>query len=271
METINKFEDLIEIGYTLGENWFRGHSRIIGELTPSVYRKKLLDDLFDIFKPDFETNAINHFKRLAPAISNNLPDEKDNLSWLFLMQHHGMPTRLLDWTENILFATFFAINNDMNEDGELWTLYPGKLNEAHKIHGMPLPNNRILNFLSVEMLHNNPDKLIKEKKFNLQNRPECPLAFLPPLKLLRMTAQSSAFTIHPDPKSSKTIQDVVNDEKYLKCYKIPKKLKKEFYHKLKCFNVTNRHLFMDLDGLAKDFKNDINFLGWGKPNPPKLE
>lgn len=271
MDTINKFEDLIEIGYKLGDNWFRGHSQIIGELTPTVFRRKLLDDLFNNFRPNFESEAIEYFKRMAPAIEKNLPEENDNLSWLFLMQHHGMPTRLLDWTENILVALFFAINSDLEKDGEIWTLYPTKLNEVYKMPGLPLPNSRILKFLSMEMLHTNPGKLMTEKEFNLKERPVSPLAFLPPLKYSRLTAQSSAFTIHPDPKSSKTIQDIITDENYLKRYIIPKKLKGEFYHKLKCFSITNKNLFMDLDGLSRDFKNDINFLGYGNPNPPKFE
>lgn len=40
---IEKFENLIEIGTTLGYNWFRGHSKIVGELTPGIFRKQYMD------------------------------------------------------------------------------------------------------------------------------------------------------------------------------------------------------------------------------------
>ena len=55
-----------------------------------------------------ERHAQREFKRRAHHYLRDLPSDEDDLEWLALMQHHGAPTRLLDWTRSSYVAAFFA-------------------------------------------------------------------------------------------------------------------------------------------------------------------
>ena len=263
---IEKFDNIIELGTTLGENWFRGHSRIIQELTPGIYRKPYSSRIYKEFRPDIEFQLAEDFKRKAPSVATNLPNTENHIEWLFLMQHHGVPTRLLDWTENILIATFFAVESDLDKDGELWTFLPWQLNESHGFYGLPSNSkNMTLQFLSHEIFHNNPEKLKEE--YGLSETPKAPMAFLPPLMHPRMNAQQSCFTIHPSPQKGYSIPEIISSNRYLMRYIIPKNLKKTFRSNLNNLGITYRTIFPDLVGLAKSLRDKENVLAWGQPDP----
>jgi hypothetical protein len=266
---IEKFENLIEIGTTLGKNWYRGHSKAIGELTPGIFREEFTNEFYLSLNPQPEFRIAEDFKRKAPSIERDLPKFNNHIEWLFIMQHHGVPTRLLDWSENILIACFFAVTSNQNEDGELWTFLPWKLNENHGFYGLPTIGNKQLQFLSHEIFHNKPENLAEQ--YGLSETPKIPMALLPSLTHPRMTAQQSCFTIHPKPEKGYSIPEVMTDEKFLVRYIIPKELKKEIEMKIKYLGITYSRIFPDLDGLAKTLRQNERFIGWGQPKPIKYE
>ncbi len=263
---IEKFENIITLATTLKMNWFRGQSKMYCELCPGIYRKPYSHELYQSFRKGVEFDFAENFKLRAPAIVNQTPKSDEHLEWLFLMQHHGVPTRLLDWSENILVATFFAVSFDDDSDGEIWTMLPWKLNESHGFYGLPLSsNNRILKFLAHEIFHNNSEELKEEYK--LDEIPKAPLAFLPPSMHPRMNSQFSCFTIHPYPEDGYLIPDIMTNSKYLMKYIIPKSLKKQFKSNLSDLGINYRTLFPDLDGLAKTIKEGGEIVGWNQPDP----
>jgi len=84
--------------------WFRGEKDKSNRteqknLTPSIFREKNI----------VEMSIFRHFQTKFPIYKN---EYKSVFEWLCFMQHYGTPTRLLDWTENILFAIFFALDRE---------------------------------------------------------------------------------------------------------------------------------------------------------------
>jgi hypothetical protein len=77
---------------------------------------------------------LQHFRMKAPSLARNtVPPRGDTDQWLFLAQHVGLPTRLLDWTEGLFFALYFALYDSKGRprtrDGAtVWMLNPLALN-----------------------------------------------------------------------------------------------------------------------------------------------
>lgn len=274
------------VGTTLNRSWFRGHANEVGELTPRVFRKDI--DTFPHMSAESrrvrgalmgrtptdrgapELRLIDAFKRSAPALTETVPPPDHNAEWLFLMQHHGLPTRLLDWSESVLVALYFATDGDDNEDGELWQLLPPMLNEKHEGHPgpwMPTSGNSILKYLVNEPLYST-DELCTLTR--LKEPPKYPLALQPTMTFARVAAQSSTFTIHPRPCSGNTIRELLTDRKYLCCYTIPAKRKAKLRKDLASLGITCRSLFQDLESLSKTLEDELRIIGYAPPDPPKF-
>lgn len=84
------------------ELWFRGQEKRVWNLLPELYRPEVCalgyreDDLFERFKA-----RCAPYLRVAP---------RDDWEWYYLARHHNLPSRLLDWTENLLVALYFAVS-----------------------------------------------------------------------------------------------------------------------------------------------------------------
>jgi hypothetical protein len=98
-----------------GRWWFRGQQSAGWPLETSLervtrgYRDRRLAGLF----------FINSFKKRAHQFLRTVPSEDDLLEWLAVMQHWGVPTRLLDFTTSAYVGLFFAVNDFPFSSGQL--------------------------------------------------------------------------------------------------------------------------------------------------------
>lgn len=115
--------------------WFRGSGCSDRPLLPSLYRK--MDQQLDASQMlSTEARLITRFRQRSLALwPEGYP--QDDWEHLFAMQHFGVPTRLLDWSESALTAAFFAADHDPTrcECGQatcqpvVWILDPDTLNK----------------------------------------------------------------------------------------------------------------------------------------------
>src|SRR5207237_7779342 len=107
--------------------WYRGSGFAGHALLPSLYRHKKAKTP-EAFA-DLERQLMTRFRqRSIPYHNRSLVDDWDAL---FFMQHYGVPTRLLDWTENPFIALHFALmdatrasSSRLRQDAAVWMLDP---------------------------------------------------------------------------------------------------------------------------------------------------
>lgn len=212
--------------------WWRGQGNIQWGLRPAIYRED--------FGPGYEQNIANLFKARAPARYDRPPAHDDLPGWLFLMQHYRLPTRLLDWTESVLVAVFFAVSDCLDQPGALWALNPYAL--SHSLTGCSVvfnPRGEILGQMFSRAFQTSP---------NSDNTPALTLPVFPEEIDFRMVVQHSAFTIHGNPDA---LEDLPNHKEFLRRFEIPSKAKAELRHQLDTLGFRDSTLFPDLENLAK--------------------
>jgi hypothetical protein len=118
--------------------WFRGNSASKFKLVPTLYRHRKAKTQEELRK--LERQLMARFRqRSLPYHSRDL---RDDWEALFFMQHYGVPTRLLDWTENPLIALHFALMSAHAESTRrrrsgscvIWVLDPFIWNETALKH-----------------------------------------------------------------------------------------------------------------------------------------
>ena len=163
--------------------------------------------------------------------------------WLFVMQHHGLPTRLLDWTESPLVALFFALGGDgapdHDVDGCLWGLSPFDMNRV----AIPdEPSGDVPCLGEDEHLDSYLPKQLQQ-----QRQPLKPLAVIAPRNSARIQMQQGVFTVfHRDLGAL----DAEDDNNFLWRIVIPGNAKANLRRELTLLKINRFALFPELETAA---------------------
>ncbi len=131
---IDKWQDFRNL--VSGENFqswaFRGQSNASWPMFSSLSRHLLNFGIDKRAWSHQEERIIRIFQRKAHLYLTHIPDKSDTFEWLSIMQHHGAPTRLLDFTFSPYVAAYFALQRATAES-VVWAVFPPKIDSNESI------------------------------------------------------------------------------------------------------------------------------------------
>ncbi len=224
---------------------FRGQANSKWPLMSTLGRY-LNDYVNEEYWQNQEERIIRIFKRKAHLFLTNVPDLSDTFQWLALMQHHGAPTRLLDFTWSPYVAAFFALERTTTP-AAVWAINPKKL------FGFWARKERFDEFMN----NTESDDIGFGEPFIMNKR---------------LIAQSGTFIVAKKPATP--IEDIVSgwdspEDTLVKFELSAKLIRLSGMRTLYNMNITQATLFPDLDGLARSFAYELEF-HW-KFDPSKIK
>ncbi|MHC4941591.1 MAG: FRG domain-containing protein [Planctomycetota bacterium] len=237
---VNNVNDLMNAVYATmkrfdGQHlWWRGQARNVWDVIPPLYQNGYGSN---------EHNLALIFQNKAKVRHSRCPDPADRRSWLLLMHHYGLPTRLLNWSESVLVAAYFAVSEKkfMEETGSLWGLEPTKLNASQS------ERKGILVHQDEEV-----SQMFHDAFENVESNGEGRIfAIMTEQMDVRQMVQFSTYTIHG---TNVPINQMPGMEKYLVQYEIPASAKPQLLQALELLGIKKSFLFPDLKHLADDLQ-----------------
>jgi len=230
--------------------WFRGESGKTKVLTPKVADIQPIEEMY----------LLQSFRRKAGGLFTKTPQREGETDlWLFLAQHYGIMTRLLDWTEGALIALFFAVNRG-NSNPRVHMLNPHRLNNLSGENIVP-PNYPLTwgnrEGGNIWLAWALPEERAKNSKMGT----ELPVAIPATYQDHRMIAQRSCFTVHGKSLLSldTLLEKAVSDKsKILITYKISAKASPQITKQLYYLGVSASTIFPDLDNLSRDLNFEVS-------------
>lgn len=224
------YSQVLEAADSLGSDlvYYRGQADASWYLLPGLARVDRSTVIERISYFDFVTRA-----------GDLLPEMSSSWNTLFAMQHHGLPTRLLDWTETFAVALYFALKGT-SRDAAVWLLNPFELNRH------TYQENALLR--PTDLGHSYYDFFIAEEQTL-----GAPVVAISPLRHNpRLNRQRGGFTLHGD--LTRPLEELAPS--VLRKIVIPVEVQKEAREFLKMAGVSEFTLFPDLDGLARELRDE---------------
>ena len=213
---------------------YRGQNNKYFPLLPSLYRKTSY--------AINEENIIQDFKLKAEAYFNQEMELFDNIDMIALMQHYGIPTRLLDFTESPLIALYFALEKVTSD---MYNVAPCVY--CININSFSHNKNGCI-FSSKQVQSQDIKKIFKYTKGTC--------VFTPKLKNKRLTAQKSIFVLFNE---NTPLELIINSEDIIKL-EINRKDINKIKEELNNIGITPSVVYPDFRGLAEEIKKPHKFI-----------
>ena len=203
--------------------------------------------------PAQEERIIRIFKRKAHQFLEKPPDVEDDFQWLALMQHHGAPTRLIDFTWSPYVAAFFALERTLL-DGVVWAMNPARIESTRAPKPARMDPREYGNF----------------RRYFLKGKRRFLWLGEPQTMNRRLIAQSGTFVI-PGVLDIPVEEMLAYEDQANILAKIVLKnqVREVGMRELYRMNITFATLFPDLEGLARSMGYELEF-HWGY-NPRTME
>lgn len=223
---------------------FRGQSDTNWTLQPSLLRYLLPAGCTAERALEIEAIALNEFTAQAHHYISDSTHRTttDTLSWFTLMQHHGAPTRLLDWTASIYLAAYFAVIENWEKDGAVWLLHTNTMREqmGKRDQQITFPQSE-KQIKAAYLTSDAPHDLEFVERFSKSDR---------------MIAQQGLFSVSHNVLGDhgQILDDLFDLETKKELFRklvVPARLKPQFIRKLRAMNITASSLFPGLDGLSR--------------------
>ena len=205
LESFEEFHQQVQ-SYNKEADIYRGVTNKDYQLVPKIGRVPLRPRQSRQLE---EGRIFRRFRERALPYLEFIP--RNDWDWLAIAQHHGLPTRLLDWTRNPLAALYFAVEHESIHASAIYVLRGYKVLST-KIHPDPFEYPQVGKFV--------PDRITR-----------------------RISAQLGVFTIHPEPEKpflSDSLEKLI----------IPNRIRRQLKRIVDTYGINRATLFPDLDGLA---------------------
>jgi hypothetical protein len=225
-------------------NWaFRGQRDASRPLYSSLSRYLLAYRIAKSAWAAQEERILRIFKRKAAMFLAHVPQHDDDLQWLALMQDHGAPTRLLDFTWSPYVAAFFALHN-ATEEAAIWACNPFEIANMKRVKKM------------------DPEQPGNFRKYFLPGNHSIVWMGEPYEMNRRLIAQSGTFVVPGvlDQPIESILENYPNPKRTLIKFLLPVAQVRDIgMRELYRMNITQATLFPDLDGLARSLAYELEF------------
>lgn len=239
-EYLNRIKEVYENKELL---WFRGQAKDYEQLIPKLYRSEGGIALEESIYYRFQAKAIPMLDKIPNAY----------FEWLFLMQHYGIPTRLLDWSTDALVALAFAITSRKKEhDGSnaiVYCLEPYKLNQPFS-ENYEKPSKFIPSIIMKEVTNT--------FSYDVKNHYKSPIACIGPLNNARIIAQKGVFTLSPIREKNYCLKELTEVNKFLTSIDIDNGHIENIKNELEKLGITESSLYPSLENLAMELNKEFS-------------